>query len=195
MTDRRCEQIEELLVYYADEQLPADRQSPVEAHLAGCESCRRLLAALRESGTLARAVWQQSYDPIADLQPADVLPRRRRVPAYAGAAAAAIVLALLAGLLWRTLMVPTPQPTPEPATLPQMLTSTGLQLTPEQVRRDVDAAGASTALLASVDWLAEQPANREIARQQYEFIVSMYAGTEAAEQAQARLTALQQRSS
>jgi hypothetical protein len=37
--------------------------------------------------------------------------------------------------------------------------------------------------------------NREIARQQYEFITHMYAGTEIAAQAGSRLAALEQRSS
>jgi len=66
---------------------------------------------------------------------------------------------------------------------------------PEQVRRSVEQAGATTALLASVDWLAEQPANRDVARQQYEFITYMYAGTEIAAQARSRLATLEQRSS
>ncbi len=195
MTDRICEQMEDLLVDYADNDLPADRRGQVEAHLASCPRCRTLLQALRQSAVLTRTIWEEAYGDVADLQPRDVVSQRqpRRFIGFTGAVAAAIVLAMVGSLTWRVLVVPARQSAPAPNVRQGPLIVAGPQLTPEQVRRSVDATGASTALLASVDWLAEQPANREIARQQYEFILHTYAGTEAAAQAKSRLSALEQR--
>jgi hypothetical protein len=197
MSDRDCEQIEGLLVDYADDELPADDRRQVEAHLASCPHCLTLLQALQRSGALVGAVWDETYDGVADLRPMDVVPQRqRRWIAYGGAAvAAAVALALLAVLTGRVLVVPTRQSAPAPGVRQEPLIAAGPQLTPERIRRSVDAAGVSVALLATVDWLAEQPANREIAREQYEFIAHMYAGSEVAAKARSRLAAIQQRSS
>jgi hypothetical protein len=195
MSDKTCEQMEDLLVDYADNELPAERRYQVETHLGDCEHCRRLLAALRHSEDVTRTVWQKAYDQVVNLRPADISPVRRRRPIYIGVAtAAAIVLAFLTALTWRALLASGPRQ-PSPPLVNQPAIAVVLHLTPEQVRRNVNAAGTSIALLASVDWLAEQPANRQIACQQYEFITRMYAGTQAAERAKARLAALGQRSS
>lgn len=197
MSDRVCEQMEDLLVDYADDNLPADERRRVETHLASCPHCRTLLQALERSATLVGTVWDEMYDGVADLRPTDVVPQqRRRWIAFGGAAvAAAVALALLAVLTGRMLVVPARQIAPGPAVHQGPLIAAGPQLTPEQVRREVDAAGASTALLASVDWLAEQPGNRDVARQEYEFIRHMYAGSEVAKRAQSRLAVLEQRRS
>jgi anti-sigma factor RsiW len=200
MSDGTCGQMEDLLVDYADDALPPKERAVVETHVAGCERCRTLLAALRKSQDLVIADWARRYSEVADLQPSDALPRRRHLPAYAATIAAAAAVAVLGVLTWRA-MVARPAQAPGRTAAPGQTDSPGQsiaavpQLTPEQVRRSVEQAGATTALLASVDWLAEQPANRQIARQQYEFITRMYAGTEAAAQARSRLAALEQRRS
>lgn len=196
MTDSTCKQLEDLLVDYADDALPDERRGQVEAHLAECPHCQELLAALRQSASLTRKTWDEAYEDAAGLKLSDVVaPDRYRFVRLCGAVAAAIILALAGLLVWRAIVLPVQRHSRPPAIHPEPLMATGPSLTPEQVRQSVDAAGASTALLASVDWLAEQPANRDIARQQYEFIARMYKGTQAAEQAKARLAALDQRSS
>ena len=46
----KCEQVNELLLAYLDEQVSAEQRAEIEAHLAGCEACaaeREALAALR----------------------------------------------------------------------------------------------------------------------------------------------------
>ena len=116
MSDRTCEQMEDLLVDYADNELPSDQRPPVEAHLADCPHCRVILQALQQSTALVGAVWNDAYQGVADLQPADVVPqRRRRWIAFGGVAiAAAIALALLAVLTGRVLVSPVPPARPEP---------------------------------------------------------------------------------
>ena len=47
MNEQTCESVRELLVDYADGDLPGESARPVADHLAGCPSCRRELAALR----------------------------------------------------------------------------------------------------------------------------------------------------
>ncbi len=200
MSDEACGQVEDLLVGYADDELTAEERDQVESHLAGCERCRTLLAALRRSQDLVLADWARRYSDVAGLEPSDILPRRRYLPAYAATIAAAVALAVLGVLTWRGMVATAPH-TPGRTAGPErtaplgQLIADGPQLTPERVRRSVDQVGATTALLASVDWLAEQPANCDIARQQYEFITHMYAGTEIAAQARSRLAAFEQRRS
>ena len=45
-----CDEIEELLTAYVDDELPADDRDRVDTHLAGCESCRQTLADLTALG-------------------------------------------------------------------------------------------------------------------------------------------------
>ncbi len=197
MTNRTCEQIEEVLVDYADNELGGQERQRVEAHLETCPDCRQLLEALQRSAVLAGEAWDEAYGGLLHLGVADVVRRRRRWVRAGGAVAAAVVLAALGSLAWRGLVVPGPRQVARPGGTgrpkPSVVAAAGP--TAAQVRRAVEEAGATTALLASVDWLAEEPGNREIARQQYEFITHMYAGSEVARQAQTRLAALDQRRS
>jgi anti-sigma factor RsiW len=60
MNDRSCDAIAELLVGYADGELPADEARRVADHLAGCPGCRAELRLLERSLELARDVWHES---------------------------------------------------------------------------------------------------------------------------------------
>jgi len=60
MNDKSCDPIVELLVEYADGELPADQSRRVADHLAGCPDCRAELRLLDRSLGLAREVWQES---------------------------------------------------------------------------------------------------------------------------------------
>jgi hypothetical protein len=60
MNDKSCDPLVELLVGYADGELPADQSRRVADHLAACPDCQAELHLLNRSLELARQVWHES---------------------------------------------------------------------------------------------------------------------------------------
>lgn len=60
MTNQECQSIANLLVPYADGELPESDVQLVAAHLAECADCRAELQLLEHSLELARSVWQEA---------------------------------------------------------------------------------------------------------------------------------------
>ena len=63
MTSRNCDSIAEMLVPYADGELPEPDTRLVAAHLDQCADCRGELDLLRRSLELAESVWEESVRP------------------------------------------------------------------------------------------------------------------------------------
>lgn len=104
-----CQELDERLDDWLDGALPAAEAARVEAHLAGCPSCRESERRLRQLLAHAAAL-PRSVSPQRDLWP-DVERRIARPGGWAGffgwgpslgLAAAAVVLAAVAALLWQT---------------------------------------------------------------------------------------------
>jgi len=57
---KSCEDIEQMLVDYADGQLSQSDSNKVAEHLATCEQCRRMHNALQKSLELAGVIWADS---------------------------------------------------------------------------------------------------------------------------------------
>lgn len=104
-----CQELDERLDDWLDGALPAPEAALVEAHLAGCASCRESERRLRQLLAHAAAL-PRSVSPQRDLWP-DVERRIARPGGWAGffgwgpslgLAAAATVLAAVAALLWQT---------------------------------------------------------------------------------------------
>jgi anti-sigma factor RsiW len=99
MTKTSCESVYDLLVEYADGELPDREVALVETHLRDCIACRSELSRLRRSLEHVRAIWQES----AGLEPVlekSRTPRARRKLAVAALAGAAAVLVLAIAANW-----------------------------------------------------------------------------------------------
>jgi hypothetical protein len=88
---------------YLDDELAAAERSTVEAHLQECAQCSRLLEDLAAVDSTAQSLTVQAPDGYFEAFPASVRQRlvarrRRRVPSWTWAAAAAAVLAVLTPL-------------------------------------------------------------------------------------------------
>lgn len=104
-----CHEIQELLSEFVDGDLESSQQIEVERHLEGCATCRADVAALRELVDSARAL-RRDVQPGRDLWPeieGSLRPRGRvlagswRPPAWAGLAAAAVLVAAVTLMIAR----------------------------------------------------------------------------------------------
>ena len=59
--EKFCEDIEQMLVDYADGQLSPSDSSKVAKHLAKCEHCRKKLYGLQKSLELAGVIWTDAH--------------------------------------------------------------------------------------------------------------------------------------
>jgi predicted anti-sigma-YlaC factor YlaD len=168
-----CEEIERMLVDYADDELSPGESSKVAEHLAKCESCRRMLEALQRSLRLADVIWK---DGLAETEDIHVPVRRgaRRVhwPRYA-ALAASVVLVVGGSVVWRALTRPAKP-----------------ELTLAEIERRITESASAARLLAATELLAGQPYAEDLVNSQYRYIVDRYPRTEAAGQARSKVDRL-----
>jgi anti-sigma factor RsiW len=89
-----CQERERLIGYVYGECDPAERQA-IEEHLVSCDPCRREIAGLRRVRQDLLAWDVPDHEPVwRPLEPRRVEPRWQTVPAWAMAAAAAVILAV-----------------------------------------------------------------------------------------------------
>jgi anti-sigma factor RsiW len=169
MTQKSCNEIEEMLVEYADGELSPSELSRVEAHLAGCERCRKTAEALRSSLELANALWR---DGLTDAESIHISAPRSRWRFWRQyAAVAASILVLLGAYFFR-----------------RDLGSLGKhEVTLAEIERKVTQAGNAARLLAATDLLAKYPAAEALAKRQYGYIIETYPDTPAAANVQFRM--------
>jgi anti-sigma factor RsiW len=170
--EKSCKEIEEMLVDYADGQLSAGDSNEVAKHLAGCESCRKLLNALRNSLELAGVIWSDGLTEAQNIRiPTSGKARKVRWLRYA-AVAAGILLALSALLARRTLVKPA-----EVQKKPNFA----------QIERQIEDEGTAARLLAATELVAVNPDTKELIKSQYEYIVTYYPNTDAAKTAKMKI--------
>jgi hypothetical protein len=116
---------EERLSALLDDELSARERAEVEAHLAGCASCAALLARMRAVEDAARSLPAEAPAGYFDGLPERVRARiearrasRRRLPSWAWAAAAAVLLAVVTPLTLREIRSPQGSATGAPAAVP-----------------------------------------------------------------------------
>jgi len=174
VNEHSCQDVDELLVAYADGELAAEPAERASAHLATCEKCRCKLAALERSLELAKAVWKESAEALA--APATE-PVRRRPRWIKAAAAACIVLAVGLAVLW---LATGPESRPP-----------GLQPDPRHSAAGVQAMiqreEASARLAASARILSLQPGAEQAAEDAYRYLASAYSDTPAGREAARRI--------
>ncbi|HUT45687.1 MAG TPA: zf-HC2 domain-containing protein [Sedimentisphaerales bacterium] len=168
--EKFCEDIEKMLVDYADGQLSPGDSSKVAKHLAKCKHCRRLLAGLQKSLELAGVIWADGLAEIDNIRiPAARKTRRIHWTRYA-AIAASISLVVTASVVWRTLI------RPEEA-----------EITFAEIEREITESASAARLLAATELLAEYPDAQPIADQQYRYIAETYPETTAANKAKSKI--------
>jgi anti-sigma factor RsiW len=166
----RCEQIEKLLVDYADGQLPTRETSEVAEHLAKCERCRTTLKALQRSLDLARVIWAHGLEETRAVRISKTQRARRfQWRRYAAIAASILILAAVS-VTWRRMTKPKEA---EP--------------TFAEIEHRIEQAGSAARLLAAAELLSEYPDCRSILKQQYRYIIDTYPQTPAAAKAKLRI--------
>ncbi len=176
VNENSCQDVDELLVAYADGELAAEPAERVSAHLAACEKCRCKLAALERSLDLARAVWKESADAMAT-PAAEPVRRRPRWIRAAAAAAACIVLAVGLAVPWLAT-----RPEARPPGLPP-----DPRHSAAGVRTMIQREEASARLAASARILSVQPGAEQAAEDAYRYLASAYSDTPAGREAARRI--------
>ena len=167
--EKSCENIELMLVDYADGQLPASDTSTVTEHLAQCDECRNVLDALQKSLELAGDIWADSLAETESIRIPAAKTRKIRRPRYAAIAAGILVVATTS-VMWHTLTRP----------------KAG-ELTFAEIERKISESGSAARLLAAAELLGENPDVETIVKQQYRYIVETYPETAAAAKAKLRI--------
>lgn len=176
VNENSCQDVDELLVAYADGELAAEPAERVSAHLATCEKCRCKLAALERSLELAGAVWEESAEAMA-APAAECVRRRSSWIKAAAAAAACIVLAVGLAALWLAT-----RPESQPPHLPP-----DARQTAAGVEAMIQREEASARLAASARILSLQPGAEQAAEDAYRYLASAYSDTPAGQEAARRI--------
>jgi predicted anti-sigma-YlaC factor YlaD len=160
--ENSCKDIEQMLVDYADGRLSESDSSKVAEHLAECEECRKLLAALQKSLKLAGIIWADGLAETKNISIAPTKTRKIHWSRYA-AIAASILLAVTVSIVWHTLTRPKVN-----------------ELTFAEIERKINESGSAAQLLAATELLAEQSNAQALIQQQYRYIVERYPETSSA---------------
>lgn len=171
-----CAEPRELLLDYADGELPPAEAARLQRHLAACEACRREVAALDRSLAMAQLIWTASAD---EKPPATALPREMRPWRIAAAAAGiAAVLMLMAGVYFATRPTENRQVI---AAATERADLRGTVPTPDEAAIDdldieayIQRQEQSARLAASVQLLTAMPVDREDARRAERYLREVY---------------------
>jgi predicted anti-sigma-YlaC factor YlaD len=168
-TKENCEQLEDLLVDYADDQLDPDECSTVAGHLRSCSNCRAKVGALNKSLELTRIIFQDNLSQIDDTGPAVAKSGKIKWKRLAWAAAAVLLAA--GGLL--TFHAQQTRP------VEQTITASSI----EEIDREINRALIAAKLLATAELMAESADNQNMVQKQYYHIAKTYPNTAAAQKA------------
>ncbi len=168
MNHDTCQTIEEWLVDFADGALPSDQAARVRAHLSRCPACQTTVKALQQSLAVAQTIWQDNARDVGQ-------PRTRRPSHWHYGAVAATILLALGTLFYR------PGGRPHPATPGPSLAD---------IERQMSEAASAARLLVATEQMEAQPSLRDVAENQYRYIVEKYPDTAAAQPARLKLQAL-----
>ncbi len=167
--EKFCEDIEKMLIDYADGQLSPSDSSMVAEHLATCEHCRKMLDRLQKSLELAGVIWADAHAETENIRIPTTKTRKIRWPRYAAIAASILVVAT-ASVVWHTFTRPKVK-----------------ELTFTEIERKITESGSAARLLAATELLSENPNAQTIVKQQYRHIIQTYPETAAATKAKLRI--------
>ena len=167
--EKFCENIEQMLVDYADGQLSPSDSSKVAEHLATCEHCRKMLNGLQKSLELAGIIWADAHTETENIRiPA---AKNRKLPWFRYAAiAASILMVATTSIVWHTLIRPK-----------------GSDLTLAEIEREIIESASAARLLAATELLSKHAEAETIVKQQYRNIIETYPETAAAVKAKSKI--------
>jgi predicted anti-sigma-YlaC factor YlaD len=169
---KTCNDIQEMLVDYADGLLGQAESKEVVHHLAECDDCRKLLAVLQKSLECAKIVWEDGLNEAQAIKTPGI-PKTFKVHWLRYAAVAASIMIITAvSVLWCSSNKPKEKP-PE--------------LSFEEIEKNINDAGDAARLLAATQLLANSPQDKEFVEQQYRNIVERYPKTSVAERMKSKI--------
>ena len=163
--EKTCEDIKQMLVDYADGELPPVDSNKVAEHLAKCANCRKLHSGLQKSLEFAGIIWADGLTETENIRNPVIKTRKIRWIRYA-AIAASILLVATTSVVWYTLKRPKVS-----------------ELMFAEIERKITESGSAARLLAAAEMLSDNPNAETIVKQQYKYIVETYPGTTAAAKA------------
>jgi predicted anti-sigma-YlaC factor YlaD len=167
--ERSCKHIEQMLVDYADGQLPHSESNKVAEHLAECRKCHKLLDALQKSLDLAGLIWIDGLAETENIRIPTAKIRKKRWSRYAAIAASISIIATTS-VVWHTFKKPKIS-----------------ELTFAEIERKIIESGSAARLLAAAELLSENPKADTIVKQQYQHIIETYPETTAAVKAKLQI--------
>ena len=166
MIEKSCEDIQTILVDYADGQLCPEEITIVSQHLDKCENCRKMFGALNKSLELSTVIWEDNLAEI-DSVPVAASPKERKIHwlRYA-AVAASILIIVTTAVFWRLINEPQER---------------NAELSFEEIERNINDSANAARLLAATELLADYPDYKEIVENQYRYIAQRYPEISASE--------------
>ena len=165
MIKESCEDIQKILVDYADGQLDFKERTIVSKHLDKCENCQKLLRALNKSLELSTIIWEDNLTQIESV-PVAASPKIRKINLLRYAAvAASILIVFTTSFLWNSFNKPQ---------------KPKLELSIEEIERSINDSANAARLLAATELLADYPDYKEMVENQYRYIARVYPETPAA---------------
>jgi hypothetical protein len=167
--EKNCEEIFELLVDYTDGNLSPQESAEISEHLEKCAICQKNLKALEKSLKITRFIWE---DALKENEPVDITVSKKasKFQWVKYSAVAATILLTLGIIAFLKPFNKTAEP----------------ELTLTEIKQQIDDEGNSARLLTAADIIAKNPETKEIAANQYNFIIKMYPKTESAKIAKSR---------
>ncbi len=169
---KTCNDIQEMLVDYADGLLPPAESNDVVGHLAECDDCQKVLAALQKSLKLAKIVWEDGLNEAQAIKTPSI-PKTVKIHwlRYAAIAASILIITAVSVLLCFSKKPEAKQPA----------------LSFEEIEKNINDSGNAARLLAATELLAQSPQDKEFVEEQYRNIVERYPQTSAAERIKSKI--------
>ncbi|RKY07123.1 MAG: hypothetical protein DRP56_06290 [Planctomycetota bacterium] len=178
MTRKTCNEITELLVDYADEELSSVEANIVQEHVSECKQCRNTLDALRRSIGIANVIWEDGLSEISSFEiPVDRKVKKNSWIKYA-AIAASVLIAISSLMMW----IPNTQPQAKEAAVAM-----------SEIEQRITDAGNAAQLFASAELLTEYSRCQSIVRKQYNYIIERYPETMSAGYAKLKINILERK--
>ena len=158
----KCEDIQKMLVNYSDGLLPKEESGLVSQHLENCENCRKLLKALNRSLELSSIIWENNLREIKNIKIQEPTNIKKTHWLRYASIAASILIVVTTGILWRSLNQPQ---------------KSGVQLTFEEIEKNINDSANAARLLAATQLLEDYPDYKELVENQYQYIAKQYPNT------------------
>lgn len=181
-----CQDISyEILVAYADGELPSNETEHITKHIARCENCQKMLSALQRSLQITQAIWRSDEAKWPQKHSFKKTILSRWLVRRLAAIAASILLVCGVGITRRLLYKSSEE------TFPIRPESTAAKM--DKIEIEVQRAGLAAQMLAVADMLAAQPGGEQYAEKRYTYIINSYPRRDESKQAKLRLQKLLER--